>query len=1296
MALDKKTLPVPSWKGLYLDGVTIPGGMSKAENIFILPDGSAQRRNYERTLAESNVTVAGHGLKNVYELRKSDSSRYIFADLDNAGTSIASFGAELVTGASAFSGWTDVADWSYGSTKWTHAGTGTTTLTGKPTVTAAATYRIVVDVTCPLPSTAAGGWTYANTDSGQTWTSSSGQSHVVWAQSWTHAASGGTTALNAIKDFIPVIGQSYRIRVNATLGATNAGTCDVYLGGVLAGTISGSNTTTYFDFVARFVTDATGLRFVPTTDFAGSINKAYPYVPSKLDEFTSVKKLINPNGATNAANLGDELLKAWSSSWYPEVSSQVSQSCTVKIGAATAGVITESGIYTYTTTATDTTAIQFIPTTAWGGSIDSCSIQAVTYAASTTEMKVIGGLVTGTTDYEVSWANILTNLTTGNTVQPSWATMQDRAFRVDGTNLNYWFKDAAGYHLLGVGAPVEPPTVASTTGGELTAGSYNVYYTYVKKDGLYVAEGNPSPVAFVEVAGTAITVSVVTLTDPDVTHIRIYRTLYNEPGADAYLDSEISNETQTVTLTQPDDVIRDLNSILEFDHDVPPQAKFVLTAGSRLWFVNLPNEVGGKSTIKWSILDFPEAVPALNYQTFDPNDGDELVGACPLSSNLLVFKRRRTWLCDIFSAQVVDGVAALSKHIISPNLGCIASGSIQAVGLDSAMWLSSEGVILYSGGELKNVSKDRINSIIFGFINNGAEPFIDSVYLPLRRLYHINFLYRNSGNNTIVSQRHFVYSLDSDAWTEYVYTSSTGTRHYELNFCLATDSNQRDVILVPYMVDTTGEITYVYQSDYDATNHTDTDLVLMSCFNSDIFSYRKTIDQFMTIDESNTTSEIFPIICDCGSGVIIGGANYDRGGVSIYKSEDYGNTYVAVNETHGEVKCLVYLGLDIVLAGVNADTGYEIWKSEDSGDAWSVISWSFGSYEPVAFCDAGGGVVVLTALVGGVFKMLRSSNYGETWAEVSSAFFTSLAAASVCVPHDSGSGVIIAAGSDSTSATGYRLLKSTNYGVTWANTGIDTGPGPIADCGENVLLCGGYRSTDGGAAWSAIATLSGLFSGSDDHPRIYTDLGNGYTLLACGSHQLDKIYISKNYGESWALVYDVSSNLSNYVYSMVPINLGNTYWIDTSDEIVSYETDPSKYGVPVCIVSNYVDLDISNEKRVSRVYIDIKSQYGSCGSFSLESDYNKNRYIHTDGESVVPSGSVSMRPWAQPGQQSWLNGGFFDDTVEAWNTNRLDVGVQAQAFRYCVLAGDQENAPHGSMIIRPPMIECQIRGKLNG
>ncbi len=832
MPIEKKMIPVAPFKGLYLDGVTIPGGLSKAENVIFLPDGTAERRPFERTLADTETCQASRGTKEVFELLKNDGTRYIYADIDNSETYTSAFGAEEVEH---FATWTPTAGWTYGSSKWTHsAGTTALVATSETAIVAATKYRVVLDVTFPTiyGSSTAGKWTYASADSGQTWTTETGSTEIIWLTTWTHA-SGATTALNASEDFDVVAGQSYVVKLYVT--HTSGTGLSVYLGGNLLGTIASSG---YHTYIARYVTNTTGLRLVPSSDWVGSIEKTSPRIPSKIDKWCSVVKLITPDAANIPANYdytesthepkstylnGAELLYRIPVYWYAEVGSSVSQSVSVSIGgAAGTELITESGVYSFDITATNTTALTITPTTAFTGDINSASVKKMTQAAAATRCKVIGGLVTGTTDYEVTWAKILGRLSSGDTVNPQWAALQDRAFRVDGTNPNYWFEDATYYHTLGVPSPADAPVTASTTGGEITAGDYNVYYTYVKKySDNYTVEGNPSPASPVTVAGSAITVTVVACTDLDVTHIRIYRTLYGESGSYAYRCEEVKNATATITITLSDDSIRDTLSTLEFNHDVPPLGKFVLGAGSRLWIVDTDG------TLHWSVLDQPELMPAMNYQTFDPKDGDKMMGLCPLRKNILVFKRRRTWLLDQFSESVSDdGTAALAKDVVSSTYGCVATGSIQPVGNDSAIWLSHAGFILYNGGSIKNISgggmdadgnmmPSRIQDVINAFMADGAEHFIDSAYHTARQLYHVNFLTRNAAGDEITEQRHFVYNLQSDSWSEYVYRDSNGDKMYETNFAMAHDSLGNEVILIPYIVSTTGTVTYVYQGEYD-------------------------------------------------------------------------------------------------------------------------------------------------------------------------------------------------------------------------------------------------------------------------------------------------------------------------------------------------------------------------------------------------------------------------------------------------------------------------------------------------
>lgn len=831
MAIEKKMIPVAPWRGLYLDGVTVPGGLSKAENIIILPDGTAERRPYERTLTDAITTQAGRGLKSCYELLKSDGTRYIFADVDGSETTTTAFGAEKV---SAIAGWTPTSGWTWDAVnlEWDHA-SGTTALVASmaTAIEAAKVYRVVVDVTCPTIYGSGSNWTYTHADSGFDWTTKEGNTKTVWLNKWTHSA-GSTIALNASKDFTPEIGASYVVVLHVT--HTSGTSLTVYLGGITAGTITSSG---YHTFIVRFCTDTTGLRLVPTSNWEGSINKTSVRVPNLLDNWCSVVKLVDPAGPNTPSNYdytaslhtpksvykdGAELLYIEPTRWYVEAASSLSQSLALTVGATAAGTITESGIYSYDVTATATTAPTFTPTTSWTGSINSLSVQEMTQSASSTYTKVMAGEVTGTEEYEITWTDILTDLEAGDTILPQWTTLQDRAFRVDGVNKNYWFGDASGYHTLGCPAPTDAPTTSNASGGELLAGTYNVYYTYCKKyDDGYVVEGNPSPASNTVVSNDAISVNVVACTEDDVNYIRVYRTLFGEPGSSAYYCGEWVNETQTITLTGDDDTIRDTLSTLEFDHDMPPIGKFVLGAGSRLWLID------ADGTLHWSKLDSPEIMSSSNYTTFDPKDGFEVTGMCAQKSTILVFKRNKVWSIDLFSSSVNDdGTAALARNVVSTKVGCIAPGSIQTVGNESAIWLSEAGFIFYNGGNIKNISSggvdsegnpapSRLHGVIDSFIEGGALPFVSSVYHTTRHLYHVNFITRSDDGTEITAQRHFVYNLDTDTWTEYAFYNNDHEKQYEISFILAHDSVGREILLTPYLSTTTGTSTNIYQINYD-------------------------------------------------------------------------------------------------------------------------------------------------------------------------------------------------------------------------------------------------------------------------------------------------------------------------------------------------------------------------------------------------------------------------------------------------------------------------------------------------
>ena len=80
----------------------------------------------------------------------------------------------------------------------------------------------------------------------------------------------------------------------------------------------------------------------------------------------------------------------------------------------------------------------------------------------------------------------------------------------------------------GITAPTTAPIIGTGGGSGLT-GQYNVKYTYVRKSGeTVVAESNPSPAGTVkQITNASVTATAIQPTDPQVTHIRFYRTLAN-------------------------------------------------------------------------------------------------------------------------------------------------------------------------------------------------------------------------------------------------------------------------------------------------------------------------------------------------------------------------------------------------------------------------------------------------------------------------------------------------------------------------------------------------------------------------------------------------------------------------------------------------------------------------------------------------------------------------------------------------------------------------------------------------
>jgi len=580
----------------------------------------------------------------------------------------------------------------------------------------------------------------------------------------------------------------------------------------------------------------------------------------------------------------------------------------------------------------------------------------VDYEFNTTPLMKLDGFTLTTTSGNVTvlgQTNLSATLISADTVKPKYAVMQDRCFRVDGSNSNLYLKDLTLTHTVGCVGPTAAPTVSDTTGGSIAAGTYYVFYTYIKRDGYgselvtngsfttdtawtkgtgwsintgtgkavkgagagaltpttpitvvaggtylvvftiaswsgsgtmnvtlggttdtgayadgtwhryitatntgnlsfatsesastctldnvsvktvsaaYTVESEPSPGGVVVVANGAINFLPVRSTDADVVSIKIYRTLLGADDSYAYFDQEVSNDEVTTKMTNVDTTLQGRTSDVGYEvvnvtadhngymyHDVPPTAKYILSAGSRMWYaVN--------STLYWSNIDEPEHVYSLNYQTFDPLDGDIITGIAALNNNIVVFKRKKMWLCDMYSASVVDGVAQIAKQPVSRQYGAFAPNSIQVTGeQNSVIFLSEEGVLKWDGAtEFTNISKNRINTVISDYMKYGSSDLIDSMYYPERKEYHLLLYYRTT--DTISAQRHFVYSLEADGWTEDVMIDSARAALYETCLGYVSDDYHRIIPMGATLATTTGTSSVLYQYDYDvAANSEDVD-----------------------------------------------------------------------------------------------------------------------------------------------------------------------------------------------------------------------------------------------------------------------------------------------------------------------------------------------------------------------------------------------------------------------------------------------------------------------------------------
>jgi hypothetical protein len=306
--------------------------------------------------------------------------------------------------------------------------------------------------------------------------------------------------------------------------------------------------------------------------------------------------------------------------------------------------------------------------------------------------------------------------------------------RINGADVFEW----------GIAAPDTKPTVVAGASTGLT-GDYKAKYTYLRVVGTtVVSESNPSE------ASDAVTLSNNTLkttwtasSDPQVTHVRVYRTLADD--GNFYIDTDVAIGTTELDSSTAD---ADLGTIPPSDHDRPPAAGdicigpvydgYCFIADGNLLYWCLPKRVE-----YWPQTYFIEVSPPQEpIRAMAIHDGQLYVAT----------DRKIYWiqgsLSNTFAATPVSTQG-------TPNLHCLVG--VRGTGL---FHVAPDGLYLLAGGLDRKIT-EKIFEPLF---RNEATAGLAAVPLNSSRwlFSYENRVYFHYGNGTTL-----VLNVDQTKWTSY-------------------------------------------------------------------------------------------------------------------------------------------------------------------------------------------------------------------------------------------------------------------------------------------------------------------------------------------------------------------------------------------------------------------------------------------------------------------------------------------------------------------------------------------------
>tara|TARA_R110000751_G_scaffold208951_3_gene312820 strand:- start:951 stop:2438 length:1488 start_codon:yes stop_codon:yes gene_type:complete len=344
------------------------------------------------------------------------------------------------------------------------------------------------------------------------------------------------------------------------------------------------------------------------------------------------------------------------------------------------------------------------------------------------ELNIISGLASG------GWSAIKYNQFNASSQQIFSINGTDRK-RISGTTVSEW----------GITAPNTKPVLTTGASTGLT-GTYNAVYTYAVKEGaVVVSESNASAAADSgqALSNQTLSVTFTASTDPQVTHVRVYRTL---PGGSVYFhDQDIAVGTIVVDSNTADVA---LGGEVEIDHDRPPAGTIV--AGpfySGVCFIAKDN------LLYYCLSKRPEYWPTTNFIEIGSKQSP-IKSVIEFGGQVYVLTKEQIWF--------IQGTGGGAFNPIPLNTLSGAQGTLGALGVEGVgiFHIGADGLYLFSGGRDQKISQDTLEPVFRGVATNGMLGKSDLAAAWLAR--YENRLYMHYSNGAAL-----VMNLDNSRTTYY-------------------------------------------------------------------------------------------------------------------------------------------------------------------------------------------------------------------------------------------------------------------------------------------------------------------------------------------------------------------------------------------------------------------------------------------------------------------------------------------------------------------------------------------------